>query len=259
MKTIRTIIILTTALTHLSFKRSDAFMALPSTTTALLKKHSSSKTTSAQDKRHCSRRPLNLFGDLFEEAGPLGKGITVGKVQVALNSYDRSSTSISGSLEAIMRDSGGDDPEELSQLANHVCLALLRRSSDWIAASSESKWFKTDDAGKAESLFNDWSNREAAKFEKEYIPSSGTKEKGGGPTMVIVSLVVEIQGDETKFDGAGYSASGTRDVISSIAADCLVDDGYCLNAVEIFYTPSARDEVLTKNDMILDFPSLIDL
>jgi uncharacterized membrane protein len=48
-------------------------------------------------------------------------------------------------------------------------LALLRRSDDWVAACSASEWFKQDDAGKAESLFNDWANREAAKFEKVHL------------------------------------------------------------------------------------------
>ena len=198
---------------------------------------------------------------MFEEAGPLGKGITVGKVQVALNSYDRSDSSITGIIEDRTEDSD-DSPEALSQLTNDVCLALLRKKDDWIAASSESQHFKTDDAGKAESLFNDWSNREASKFEKEYIPSSGKGEEvvvGGGPTIVVVSLVIEIQGDETNFEGAGYSAAKTRDVIASIAADCLVDEGYCLNAAEVFWTPGEKNEVLTKNDIIIDFPNLIDL
>jgi uncharacterized membrane protein len=54
-------------------------------------------------------------------------------------------------------------------MANTVCLALLRRSDDWVAACSDSKWFKQDDYGKAESLFNDWANREATKFEKVHL------------------------------------------------------------------------------------------
>lgn len=209
-----------------------------------------------QQLRTCSQA-LHLFGDMFEEAGPLGKGITVGKVQVALNSNDRSATSITGMLESKTSDVG-DSPEELSQMTNDVCLALLRKNDDWIAACSESEHFKTDDAGKAESLFNDWANREAAKFEKEYIPSDND-EKNGAPTIVVISLVIEMKGDETNFEGAGYSVSKTRDVLASIAADCLVDDGYCLNAAEVFWTPGEKDEVLTRTDMIVDFPTLIDL
>jgi len=92
---------------------------------------------------------------------------------------------------------------------------------------------------------------------KEYIPTGGD-DKAGGPTIVVVSLIVEIQGDTTKFDGAGYSISGTRDVLSSISSDCRVDQGYCLNAAEVFWTPSDFEEVLSRSELILDFPELID-
>lgn len=62
-----------------------------------------------------------------------------------------------------------------------------------------------------------------------------------------------------RFDGAGFSLSGTEEVLTSIASDCMVNDGDCLNAVEVFWTPSERGEVLTKIDMIADFPEIIDL
>ncbi len=244
-------------MSSLFWKSTVAFTVTPLTSLATNLNNPELRFPTNKNRR-TNNQKLNLFGDMFEEAGPLGKGITVGKVQVALNSFDRSSSSITGVIESLTEDVG-DSPEELSQLTNDVCLALLRKKDDWMAASSESKHFKTDDAGKAESLFNEWANTEASKFEKEYLPTGDNKKEGGGPTIVVVSLVVEIQGDETTFEGAGYSASKTRDVIASIAADCLVDDGYCLNAAEVFWTPGEKDEVLTKNDMILDFPQLIDL
>lgn len=113
---------------------------------------------------------LNVFDKMFEESGPLGKGITVGKVQVALRSPDRGASSIFAILEEEARlTDNSSDPEDLASMANTVCLALLRRSDDWVAACSASEWFKQDDAGKAESLFNDWANREATKFEKVHF------------------------------------------------------------------------------------------
>ncbi len=51
-------------------------------------------------------------------------------------------------------------------MCHQVCLSLLRKSDDWIAACSDSQWFKGEEAGKAESLYNQWADREAAKFEK---------------------------------------------------------------------------------------------
>ena len=53
--------------------------------------------------------------------------------------------------------------------------------------------------------------------------------------------------------------AGTKEVLASIASDCLVDDGYCVNAVEVFWSPGDKSEVLTKRDVIADFPELIDL
>mmetsp|Transcript_32812 Transcript_32812/g.46612 ORF Transcript_32812/g.46612 Transcript_32812/m.46612 type:complete len:145 (+) Transcript_32812:1-435(+) len=144
-------------------------------------------------------------------------------------------------------------------MANKICLALIRKSDEWVGACSSSQWFGQDDGGKAESLFNQWSNAEAAKFEKEYIPEAGADVVGGGATTVVVSLIVEILGDSTKFEGAGYSLTGTKEVLSSIAADVLVEEGDNVNAVEAFWTPSERDEVLTSRDIIVDFPELITI
>lgn len=95
----------------------------------------------------------------------LGKGITVGKVQVALISPDRSDSSIFSLLEDCASDTG-NEPQELSRMANDVCLALMRKSDDWIGACSASKWFKGDNAGQAESYYNELANTEAMKFEK---------------------------------------------------------------------------------------------
>jgi Protein of unknown function (DUF1517) len=109
---------------------------------------------------------LFLFDKLFEEEGTLGKGITVGKISVALRSPDRSSdTSIFGLLESHAADDS-DANQSLARMANNVCLDLMRKSDDWVAACSSSKWFSGKDAGKAEGYYNDLSNNEAIKFEK---------------------------------------------------------------------------------------------
>jgi uncharacterized membrane protein len=204
--------------------------------------------------QHQKQSRLYFFDKVFEESGPLGKGITVGKIQVALM-QDRSQNSIFSTLQ--QQTSTGTNSRALARMSNNVCLALLRKSDDWTAACSASQWFSLKDAGKAESLCNDWSNREAAKFEKEYIPTDSSSE--GSTTLVVVSLVLELQGDSTTWDGAGFSLSKTRDVLNSVASDCMVDSGECVNAAEVFWTPSEPSEVLSRHDMLLDFPELIDL
>ena len=111
---------------------------------------------------------LNLFDKLFEEEGMLGKGITVGKISVALMS-DRKMDSVFSILEDHAENTG-NEPHELAGLANEVCLTLMRKEADWISACSTSKWFSEKDTGKAEGYYNDLSNAEALKFEKVIAP-----------------------------------------------------------------------------------------
>ena len=96
------------------------------------------------------------------------------------------------------------------------------------------------------------------KFEKEYIPEEGSDAEGA-PTVAVVSLILEMEGDETKFDRAGFSLTETKEVLTSIASDCRVEGGDCLNAFEVFWTPSEPTEVLSERDVIIDFPELITL
>jgi uncharacterized membrane protein len=205
-----------------------------------------------------SSTALHFFDKVFEEEGPLGKGITVGKVQVALMSNSRGNDSIFGMIRRA-NSHGSSTNYDLACTANELCLSLLRKSDDWTAACSEYKWFKEDDSGKAESYFNDLANREAVKFEKEYILDEDSEETPGGPTTVVVSMIMEIQGDATNFEGAGFSLQKTKEVLQSIASDVRVEDGECVNAVEIFWTPGEPSEMLTSRDLIMDFPELVTL
>lgn len=116
-------------------------------------------------RHHVSSTEAFLFDKLFEEEGMLGKGITVGKVQICLRANDRSTSSIFGLLED-HADLDSDANEDLARMANDVCLDLLRKSDDWVSACSTSKWFSGKDAGQAESYYNEIANEIATKFEK---------------------------------------------------------------------------------------------
>ena len=65
-----------------------------------------------------------------------------------------------------MLEKEANDDKSLPELTNAICLALLRKKDDWIGSTGTSEWFSQNDAGKAESKFNDFANKEAAKFEK---------------------------------------------------------------------------------------------
>ena len=199
---------------------------------------------------------LFLFDIMFEQDGPLGKGITVGKVQVALAPSHRGSV-----FTALQRatEQAGSTQYDLACLVRDIALDLLRRSDEWVGAASDSRWFKEDDAGKAESLFNQWANQQAVKFEKEYLPQSSQEDDTGPSTIMVVSILMEICGDQTDFDGAGYSMAETKEVLQSIASNAMVEDGDFVNAVEVFWAPGDNKEVLSKHDLIVDFPELITL
>ena len=241
---------------------------------------STSTITSTSASSATTTTRLHFFERLdraFEDDGPLGRGITVGKVQVALNvdGIGRASGGGGDSIFAVLEKHGRDDDDgndddssdaggdsKLSKMCHEVCVALLRRSDDWISACSDRRWYREQDMTKAESTYNLWADREACKFEREHVPPEGastTAYDGNFPTVAVVSLVVEIQGDNTNFDRAGFSLAETRDVLASLASDCRVEGGDCLNAFEVFWTPSEPTDVLTERDTIIDFPELITL
>ena len=45
----------------------------------------------------------------------------------------------------------------------------------------------------------------------------------------------------------------------ALAGDAMVERGQLLVAAEVLWTPSEGDEVLTKRDVLLDYPELMDL
>jgi uncharacterized membrane protein len=65
--------------------------------------------------------------------------------------------------------------------------------------------------------------------------------------------------NNNRIDGAGYSVGVTKEILASISADSMVDDGHCINAVEVFWTPSDPKESMSRMEMIVDFPELIDV
>lgn len=144
----------------------------------------------------------NPLEKVFEEDGPLGKGITVGKVQVAINVSGAERVAKDGIFAKLAQharaDSDGYDEDyedgygdsKLSKMCHDVCLTLLRQSDSWTAACSESQWFKGSDAGKAESLFNQWADREASKFEKVSLTYDASRFKKRVFTTVIITLPI---------------------------------------------------------------------
>lgn len=82
----------------------------------------------------------NQWGLDDAEPSSLGSGVTVLKVNVALQVADRSSpTSILGQLDDIASRANVGSRAGLASLVSSTALALLRSSNDWVAAASEER------------------------------------------------------------------------------------------------------------------------
>lgn len=205
------------------------------------------------------KNKMDGISNPFEEATALGKGMSFLKVQVALTCDDRSPTSILGIMSAKAENANTNSARGLAILVSDICVALLRKSDDWVAGCSETKIFQGNDAeGKAESFFNKQANREVAKFEKEYFPPMA--ERDGPSTLVVVSLLCAIRGDRTAtFGNVGGDRRALREALETVSADVMTERGELLVAAEILWTPSDPEETLTRRDMIMDYPELMDV
>merc|ERR1712146_672535 len=105
-----------------------------------------------------------------------------------------------------------------------------------------------------QSEYNRLAINERTKFQKEITSTSpdamylGDKRVGGSndPTFAVVTLCLAIRGSATQIP----KIRG--------AADSLTDDGENVLATELLWTPQGAD-VMTKQDMIQDYPELYDL
>ena len=143
-------------------------------------------------------------------------------------------------------------------------MVLLRSSRDWVSGSGESKKFSSTDKG-GQSEYNRLAINERTKFEKEITSTSpdamylGDKRVGASndPTFAVVTLCLAIRGSATQIPKIRGIAD-LQDALSKIAADSLTDDGENVLATELLWTPQGAD-VMTKQDMIQDYPELYDL
>ena len=122
--------------------------------------------------------PLKGVTSPFEQATALGKGMTVARLQVALEASDRAPSSILGVIANKAANCYPDSPRSLATLVSDVSVALLRKEADWVAAASESKVIaglnQAAAEDEAEAFYNRALTKELSKFEKEYVPAPGT-------------------------------------------------------------------------------------
>lgn len=166
---------------------------------------------------------------------------------------------------ASRRDGRLTERAELARLLSDASIALLRRESDWSAASVKGERFNGGNTEKAEPFFQRLAIQERTKFESESSGADLARRNGnlvispnGTKTEAVVSLVVAIRGRSD----ALLSVSSPNDVkacLQTLASEALTDDGENIMAVEVLWTPSDEGEILSKRDLIVDYPELMKL
>lgn len=213
-----------------------------------------------------------------ESRSALGQGVSVLKLQVALDCRDRSRSSILGQLGQIADSANTRTRKGLSSVVGEICLSLIRKQEDWRGVASAFEYFPARNAERAEAVFNTYAINERAKVERETVArfggddmSSARKAEGvrpgqiGLPTQAVVTLVVSLRGDSLKQvpqieGGRGISgAAALKAALSRLASDVITDEGENVLGVELLWTPEEAWEVLERQDVIQDFPELIDV
>lgn len=211
----------------------------------------------------CSTSLWSDDGAVTSGTSVLGSGTSVVRLSVALDVPNRDDpNSLLSVLDRLAATAKTDSRKGVQNLTSQVALELLRRKSSIQSAASVYKHMKDDRA--AQRTFNQWSVQERSKFEQENISKfggidnsrirgrdiSGSSDKA---TMAVVTLVLSIQGDSTAVPMI-RSIQDVENALRKIAADVKVDD--CLTGAEILWTPEDRNEVLTRMDIIADYPEL---
>lgn len=223
----------------------------------LLLRSSWALTPSRKDHRPLVRRAAFFKKNPFDRR----PGATVGKLQVALANGNWQVSKFVGEEARAMN---GNSAAGLADFVSAVCTGLCRKQADWLYAAEMHDVFGGGavERNEHERYYNRLVNAEAAKFDKEYLPTaaelaSAADQPGG---LCVVSIVCALEGDVTDiFEGAPMSTPALRNALTDLAGAVQIDDGYNLYNAEVLWTPSSAEETLLKEDTILDFPELLAL
>jgi uncharacterized membrane protein len=201
-------------------------------------------------------------GSNFEDApgGALGSGSTVLKIQIGLDSSWTPGNIMETLGSIASRNNNPSTRNGLSQLLSETALALLRKQKEWNSVAYEGSTFRENEHREAEPLFQQIAIKERAKFEQETSsvasikPSSTTQS-----TQAVVSVIVAFRGKAKSYCNSIRTPSQLREFLQNLAADSLTDDGDNVMAVEVLWTPSEANTVISERELIMDYPELVRL
>jgi hypothetical protein len=229
-----------------------------------------------------------------EELGPLGKGATVMKLQVALDSNWAEKGNIMDTLSVLLdrKESRDSYPSLYSDrhanLLSEASVALLRKRASWSAASIQNErfwsWYAQD---KAQLRFQQLAVGERVQIHADQAPSwdinaakparvavswlqqlqqipaqmggtsSSSSSTSSTSTTAVVSLVVMVRGETQALRVSGTPETDVAAALTALAAEALYKEENIM-LLELLWSPSGWGSTLSLSDLI-GYPELMSL
>lgn len=192
----------------------------------------------------------NRMSDFLDETSVI-------KLQVGMDSDWSKAENIIENLNSISTNTNINSLGKRSDIADMlstVSLILLRKENDWNSVAYESKIFDTKNDRKAELYFQKLAIMERSKYDKEIIPTPSKIQdnhtNSSSKTQVVVSLIVAIKGrSDAYLKNHIITISELHRCLQSFAYESLADSGENIIALELSWTPSERNTMITEKDL----------
>lgn len=207
---------------------------------------------------------VNTFRRASDDDNELGyttPTVSVAKVQVGLLAEARE---LKADLDRIGQKANTETSEGLAQVLQEASLALLRNPQYWVYGTTEARQARLEAAG---AEFNRLALTERSKFNAETFSNVNNQLKqasssamtlaekdaalaGTSGEYIVVTLLVGTQG---KLDlptiNSAEDLRRSLNQLGSVSSDQLL-------ALEVLWTPQADGDVLTRDDLLAEYPNL---
>ncbi|KAM3096198.1 DUF1517 domain-containing protein [Phormidesmis sp. 146-12] len=194
-----------------------------------------------------------------DELNYTNPAVSIARVQVGLLSEARN---LQTDLDHIAQKANTDSSEGLAQVLQETTLSLLRHPEYWAYGGEESQQLRLE---AAENQFNRLALSERSKFTAETLSNVNNQlkqssaltvaEKGALAEQdpgeyIVVTLLVATQGKlELPKINSSEDLRKALSQLGSVSSDRLM-------ALEVLWAPQAEGDVLTRDDLLTEYPDL---
>ena len=199
-----------------------------------------------------------------DEGNYTNPAVSIAKVQVGLLAEARN---LQAELDLIAEKANTNTNEGLAQVLQETTLSMLRHPEYWVYGADESQQARLESA---EAQFNRLALSERSKFTAETLSNVNNQLKQGSTgsalalgekgsalaesqdpgEYIVVTLIAATQGKlELPPINSSEDLRKALSLLGGISSDRLL-------ALEILWTPQAEGDVLTRDDVIAEYPNL---